>query len=92
MLPPRREVRNRLVRLLGGLDAPETVADWATEQVALDESNDEIDSPGWDKSVWKALGQLEGADLKISDTDYLHGEKDFRSWLDEFDRSEPSGP
>jgi hypothetical protein len=62
------------------------------ERIADDESDTEVGGPGWDQSVWRALGQLEGADLKVSDTDYLHGQEDFRAWLEEFDRSDPTRP
>jgi hypothetical protein len=89
MLPSRNETRVHLARLLSGEDAPGPAADWASERINFHEMNRVPGRPGWDEGVWTALGQLQGADLKISDTDYLHGEEDFRAWLEEFDSSDP---
>jgi hypothetical protein len=35
-----------------------------------------------DPVAWEGLKQLAGADLRVSPTEYLHGESDFHSWLD----------
>jgi hypothetical protein len=89
MLPPRSEVRVHLARLLSGEESPGSAADWASEKINFYEMNRTPGRPGWDRVVWDALELLQGADLKVSHTDYLHGEEDFRAWLEEFDRSDP---
>jgi hypothetical protein len=92
MLPPRSEVRVRLVQLLEGSLTREAADEWASEQIAFYETNRELGDPGWDEGVWGALRHLFGSDMRVSDTDYLHGEVDFQAWLAEFDRSDPDGP
>jgi hypothetical protein len=91
MLPPRDEVRDRLVRLLEGIDTREKSDEWATAYVLSDEDSRAADPTG-DAGVWKALLHLCGSDMKISDTEYLHGPNNFRAWLEEFDRSDPNRP
>jgi hypothetical protein len=77
------------VRLVEGLETREAADRWAAERIAYHEASKEPGKPGWDEGVWKALLNLFGSDLKISNTDYLHGAEDFRAWLEEFDRSDP---
>jgi hypothetical protein len=90
-LPSRTEVRIHLVRLLEGQETLEGASDWAVEQVAEYERTHDVEDQEWDEGVWSILNHLDGVDMKISDTEYLHGPNNFRAWLDELDRSDPSG-
>ena len=92
MLPPRNEVRSRLLRLIEGLDTRESADEWAAEHIAHDDEDTQVGGPAWDEGVWTALLHLFGSDMKISDDEYLHGPNNFRAWLDEFDRNDPNKP
>ncbi len=76
--PTKGEVEDRLVQLATGRATPEEVADWA--QVWLKADDPRVDDP----RIWDAIDTLAGADLKTGPSTYLHGESDFKSWLDEF--------
>ena len=64
------------------------VAEWASEFITYDDP--EIYPPVDDPGVWQAISQLAGADLQVSPSDFLHGQEDFRAWLQEL-RSSGSG-
>jgi hypothetical protein len=91
MLPSRLEIRARLARLASGQDSPGAASDWASPWVVNDDLTDD-DNQVWDEGVWEALTILSGADIKVSDTDYMYGREDYQDWLEEFDRSDPNGP
>ncbi len=92
MPPTRTETRVLLVQLLEGSLTREAADDWAAKQIAFHEANREPGDPGWDEGVWDALLALSGSDMKVSDTEYLHGEADLRAWLEDFDSSDPGRP
>jgi hypothetical protein len=89
-LPPRAEVRLHLVRLLEGQETLEEASDWAMEQVAEYERTHDVEDQEWDEAVWTIVNHLDGVDMKISDTEYLHGANNFQAWLNELDRTDPS--
>lgn len=76
-LPPsRRELVEKLSRLIAGSESREDVADWATAWVSQPDSG--VD----DEADWLALTELSGADLQVAPGRYLHGERDFAAWLE----------
>lgn len=74
--PSRELLGARLVDLLAGRSTREEIANWAVEWVR--EPMPDVQDP----VAWEGLKQLAGADLRVSPTEYLHGESDFHSWLD----------
>ncbi len=77
--PDRALLRARLLDLLAGSKTREEIADWAVTWVR------EPMPAVQDLVAWQALKDMSGADLRISPTDYLHGEDDFHSWLDKLE-------
>jgi hypothetical protein len=76
-LPSRAEVEAKLIDLIEGQCSREEVASWASPWVRAADLDVE------DLALWDALENLCGADLKTMDRPYLHGETDFRAWLEE---------
>lgn len=74
--PSRAEVRRRLHDLLRGHATADEVATWARPWVV---TSDPIIT---ELAVWEALTSLSGADIRVSKSDYLHGDPDFQSWLE----------
>lgn len=77
--PPRSEVRQVLRDLVEGRRTPGEVADWATPWIAARHPAVE------DEAVWNALTTLSGADIEVEPGDYLHGQEDFETWLEDFE-------
>ena len=67
-----------LLGLITGTVSRKEATDWAARWVNADDP----DVP--DKSSWKALDALSGADLITTDRPYLYGRKDFAQWLADF--------
>jgi hypothetical protein len=81
--PSRAQVRAKLTALAEGHITAQDANDWACPWVVDDSAYPyPIDEP-----VWAALTRLCGADLKISPDTYLHGDVDYRAWLEEFDQA-----
>jgi hypothetical protein len=82
-LPARSEVVERLAALVDGRSSPEEVSRWASAWLLADQI------PGTavrvvDWPVWEAIKTMAGADLPAWEPgSYLHGTKDFQSWLAE---------
>jgi hypothetical protein len=77
-IPTREDVERVLADLAEGRISREQASDWAGQW--LPKRVESID----DRVVRKGLWTLRGADLPTIDRDYLHGEEDFRAWLEEF--------
>lgn len=75
--PSRSELEARLNELISGELARDEATAWAMRWVAAPDAG--VDDP----VVWRALNNLAGADAPSIDRDFLFGEDDFRSWLDE---------
>ncbi|MGR6320736.1 hypothetical protein Q2K19_22115 [Micromonospora soli] len=75
-----QEVARRLAGLVEGSVSREEVADWALARI-----KDEAADYQSDAILWAALDRLAGADLQQSPGAYLHGDEDFRSWLNDFE-------
>ncbi|MCB9475282.1 MAG: hypothetical protein H6684_12790 [Deltaproteobacteria bacterium] len=76
--PSKQEVDEKLRKLIGEDISRKEAADWAVQWVIMDHPN--ID----DKTIWKALVRLSGADLRENEASFLHDSSDFEGWLDEF--------
>lgn len=73
----RTEAGKQLHALIGGATTREAASAWAMKYV-LDES---LDIP--DKSLWRALKALGGADARAGSDTYLYSTEDFKKWLND---------
>ncbi len=89
-VPTRPEVEARLALLIENEETRVEVAEWASEFITYDDP--EIYPPVDDSVVWKAIDQLSGADLEVSPGEFLHGQEDFRAWLQELREATPDAP
>ena len=75
LLPTRSELAAQLQALIEGRTSRDAVSGWAMRFV-LDEGI--IVS---DRTVWRTLGKMGGADAYAGFDAYLYNEADFRDWL-----------
>jgi hypothetical protein len=86
LVPSVPQIRQALLDLLTGRRSREDVAGWAGQWVNA--SIPTVDDP----VVWKALGELAGADLRVSPHEYLHSDADFHLWLDNLEVGSAADP
>jgi hypothetical protein len=79
--PSIDEAKRRLVDLADGRITPEEAAAWAGQWV------NDVDNLVKDPVVWDALDALAGAAIEVAPGEPLHGDMDFRHWLEEFDNA-----
>ena len=65
--------------LISGVRSRIEVTEWAMQW--LDASDPGVDDP----VVWKALGQIVGADAPTTDRPWLYGQADFQAWISELE-------
>jgi hypothetical protein len=73
----RTEAGKQLHALIEGTTTREAASAWAMKYV-LDGS---LDIP--DKSLWRALKALGGADARAGSDSYLYSTEDFKKWLND---------
>jgi hypothetical protein len=78
--PGRDDIEEQLLDLVTGTKSREEVANWAAPWLHAD-WHDVLD-----RRLQRAIEHLGTADLKRGPSDYLHGEADFKEWLQEFRR------
>lgn len=83
--PTRDEVLTHLKDLAQGRISREEADDWASTFVADDFTHP--DSWDFDRVTWDGLLRLAGADLQVSQGQYLHGPDDFAEWVRAFQES-----
>ena len=80
--PRRGQVASVVRDLIAGVRSRAEVTVWAMHWIAA--SNPGVDDP----VVWRALGNLVGADAPTTDRPSLFAESDFRAWLAEIERTD----
>jgi len=75
--PSRAEVEARLRELISGALGRDEATAWAMQWIAA--ATPGVDDP----VVWRALGNLAGADAVSIDRPFLFEEIDFQAWLAE---------
>ncbi len=80
--PSRANIREKIVQLISGELDRASASEWAFE--IIDDDHIRVS----DQVVWKVLQCLGGADLPITDREYLYEKEDFNCWLNEIDSHE----
>lgn len=78
------EIRQKFTELISGSVSRESISDWAlSRRKAEDDGQLEYVPPSDESKIWDAILYLWGVDSKVSPTEYLHCEDDFRTYVEE---------
>lgn len=77
--PSRDHVAGQIRQLVDREQTPHEVGEWASQWVVAPEPGVE------DPVVWLGLTLLAGASVRVSESELLYGDEDYRSWLTRFE-------